>query len=490
MASIFKRKGDERWTMSWFDHEGRRREQASGTTDKKLAQRLANDIEDRELERKRGLIDPAAERLALARSAPLDQNLDAYESHLTHLQRNQGHVATTLSYIRRTANGLGWTCLGDINAETFVAYLSDLSEQRNTGHRTFNAALVACRSFCSWCVRTNRLVMNPLASVPKRNDEEDRRRIRRDISLEELAWIVRVAAATPTVAISKKCDHGKPRDVRIKAPDRAVAYLIAAETGFRASEVSSLTPESFNLASNSPTIVVEAGYSKRRRRDEQPIRPHFAEMLRAWLVSKPAQMPVCPLPKSRAGAMLGADMESARRLWIDEGTTPQERAKREASDFLRPVDSAGRVADFHCLRVHFVSRVVETGATIKEAMTLARHADPKLTLKTYAKVDLCSLSRVLDRMSRPVGNPSKAAEKLRATGTDSCPQKSPQSSLKPVQTRATRCDDIRSDSESESDGKGLRIAGLRDSVRLSATPSENRGGGIRTPDLLTPSQAR
>ena len=41
MASIFKRKGDKGWSIAWFDHEGKRRETAVGTTDKRLAERVA-----------------------------------------------------------------------------------------------------------------------------------------------------------------------------------------------------------------------------------------------------------------------------------------------------------------------------------------------------------------------------------------------------------------------------------------------------------------
>jgi len=31
VASVFKRKGGKRWNIAWFDHEGNRRERASGT---------------------------------------------------------------------------------------------------------------------------------------------------------------------------------------------------------------------------------------------------------------------------------------------------------------------------------------------------------------------------------------------------------------------------------------------------------------------------
>jgi hypothetical protein len=41
MASLFKRKGDRAWIISWFDGQGRRRERSSRTTDRRAAERIA-----------------------------------------------------------------------------------------------------------------------------------------------------------------------------------------------------------------------------------------------------------------------------------------------------------------------------------------------------------------------------------------------------------------------------------------------------------------
>ena len=51
---------------------------------------------------------------------------------------------------------------------------------------------------------------------------------------------------------------------KLSGPDRAMLYTVAAYTGFRASELASLTPSSFALDAATPTLTVEAGYSKHR----------------------------------------------------------------------------------------------------------------------------------------------------------------------------------------------------------------------------------
>ena len=48
-------------------------------------------------------------------------------------------------------------------------------------------------------------------------------------------------------------------------------------------------------------------------------------------------------------------------------------------------DAPGGRLDFHCLRVSFISAVIESGATVKEAMAAARHSTPSLTLNTYGR---------------------------------------------------------------------------------------------------------
>jgi hypothetical protein len=81
--------------------------------------------------------------------------------------------------------------------------------------------------------------------------------------------------------------------------------------------------------------------------------------------------------------------------------------------------AAVRVPSTQLGSVTFVSRVLDAGASVSEAMTLARHSDPRLTTRTYARVDLHSLGRVLEDMPRfATSDDGPTAERMRATGTD------------------------------------------------------------------------
>src|SRR5207244_11235050 len=118
-----------------------------------------------------------------------------------------------------------------------------------------------------------------LAHLTSQNPDADRRHERRALTPDELARLFLAAERGGVV-------------LKTKGPDRAALYRVDAGTGFRANELRSLTPESFDLDADPPTVTVKAAYSKRRRDDVQPIRPDLAEALRPWVASKAPGRPV------------------------------------------------------------------------------------------------------------------------------------------------------------------------------------------------------
>ena len=78
-------------------------------------------------------------------------------------------------------------------------------------------------------------------------------------------------------------------------------YLATASTGYRRSELASLTPDSFNLDGDPPTIAAEAAHTKSGRGDAQPVKRELADLLRSWLDGKAAGLPVFErMPRNRA----------------------------------------------------------------------------------------------------------------------------------------------------------------------------------------------
>ena len=75
-------------------------------------------------------------------------------------------------------------------------------------------------------------------------------------------------------------------------------------------------------------------------------------------------------------------------------------------------------ADFHALRHSYIALLDRSGATLKEAMHLARHSDPKLTMAVYGRARLHDLSETVQRLPSLLDGPDSGCPVLTATGTE------------------------------------------------------------------------
>ena len=277
------------------------------------------------------------------------------------------------------------------------------ADGRSTG--TSNHYQRAIKMFTRWLVRDRRASDDRLAHMSRQNEDADRRRVRRPLSMEEFARLLDAAEAGPSI----QC---------ISGPDRAILYIVGAYTGYRRGEIGSVTTRSFDFECDPPILTVQAGYSKRRRVDILPLRRDFAERIQAWLASKPDVSPTEPLfeiADRRTADMIRKDLEAARTEWLKEAGDAGERKRREKSSFLAYVDDQGHYADFHALRKTFITNLTRTGAAPKTAQLLARHSDINLTMNTYTMLGV--LDQVAAVEALPAVPDSKGRPRLRATGT-------------------------------------------------------------------------
>jgi integrase len=243
------------------------------------------------------------------------------------------------------------------------------------------------KAFTRWLDRRRRLPEDPLADLPGASpNESDHRHDRRTPTDAELRGLIAAAAAS-----------GRPFR-SLPGPDRALLYATAAASGFRVEELASLTPESFDLAGEVSAVTLAGDVAKNGRTAVQPLPPDVTEALRGWLARRPAGRPVWPGNWfRRAAEMLRADLAAAGIPYAVEGP--------DGPLFL----------DFHALRHGYVALLDKAGATLKEAMHLARHSDPKLTMARYGRAHLHDLAAAVERLPRLL---PEAPQALRATGTD------------------------------------------------------------------------
>ncbi len=113
--------------------------------------------------------------------------------------------------------------------------------------------------------------------------------------------------------------------------------------------------------------------------------------------------------------------KAAKMLRLDlEGATALMQAEDPNSEGI-PYETQGPdgplFADFHSLRHSYIAMLDHAGLTLKQAMQLARHSDPKLTMSRYGRAGLHDLGAAVERMPSLTSNTAEP-ESTKATGTD------------------------------------------------------------------------
>src|SRR3954454_10031953 len=117
---------------------------------------------------------------------------------------------------------------------------------------------------------------------------------------------------------------------------------------------------------------------------------------------------------------VGEGVLALMAAWRFSGCRRVEERHKRANGYNGP--DGHLYPDFNSLRHSYIALLDKSGATLKEAMQLARHSDPKLTMAVYGRAALHDLGAAVDRLPaltlpRPA-DPAEAAPALRVTGTE------------------------------------------------------------------------
>jgi integrase len=260
---------------------------------------------------------------------------------------------------------------------------------RGVSVQTTNDYLSALKSFGRWLVKDRRTAENVFQHLEGGNAKVDRRHDRRELTAEELRRLLDAARTSPTGFRG------------LDGSDRFYLYAVACGTGFRASSLASLTPESFDLDAEAPVVTLAARHAKNRRTKVQPLPADLAELLRDFLRDKAPFQPLWPgtWARDRKGAeMLRIDLEAAGIPYAVEGP------------------DGTLFADFHALRHTYLTLGGRAGIDLRTLQELAGHSTPTLTAR-YSHRRLYDLAAAVKKLPRflPDGNTAGA---LKATGTD------------------------------------------------------------------------
>jgi integrase len=383
MAELFKptfkdkRTGQTRRTRFWYARIHGKRVPLQ-VTDKKVAERKARELE-RQMEFGH---DPAL--LDKARRRPIAEHLLGFEESLRAKGCSVGHLDTLMARLRKLMEGCRISTLADVNPSAIESWLARRQQEEAMSAQTRKHYATHALQFGRFIQASGRAVKNPFTGLRTNvNVENDRRRRRRSLTPEECQRLLAVAAAS------------KRRLGGMTGPDRKICYLVMLNSGLRRNEAGSLTPESFQLDTDPPTVTVEGASTKNRKTAILPLRQEVADELREWLRGKPAGKPLFPVKGRKRKAMLRADLRAAG---------------------IEPVVD-GRVIDLHALRVSFITHLSLGGVPLAIAQKLARHSDPRLTSNVYTSLSLAELHKAVQALP-PTGAmpPDSKADGQKAAG--------------------------------------------------------------------------
>jgi len=373
MASIFKRrKGkNEPYWIQYRNYLGKRKT-AKGFTDKGLTEQLAGKLESEARLRTTGLIDPEQERFAEVKQTAIKAHLAAFAESLT--DNSPKHCVVTMARVNRIVTGCDFKTLADIQSESAQAFLRSLRKTEDISPRTYNHYIQAMDSFCNWCVMTKRVLANPLLGLERLNTEVDIRRQRRALTADEVGRLIASASSS------------KKKINRVDGKQRARIYFLAYMTGLRKGELASLSPKSFHLDGERPTVTVEAVHSKHRRRDVLPLHKELVAELREWFVG----------------------LATGDKLFPDlAGKNTAVMVKHDLEKIGIPYRTDAGVADFHAAGRHtHITELVRSGASLPEVKELARHSDIKMTMK-YTHIGLDDQARAISNLPMPKACPDE-----------------------------------------------------------------------------------
>jgi hypothetical protein len=271
--------------------------------------------------------------------------------------------------------------------------------------------------------------------------------------------------------------------------ERLTLYRTAIQTGLRSNELRSLTRGNLYLDPAQPYVTCKAGSTKNRKDARQYIQPELATELQMLIATKAPGASAFSLPhETNIARMLRGDLSAARKAWLAEAKgNPEERVRREQSDFLVDKNHEGELIDFHCLRHTCGAWLSMTGAHPKTVQQVMRHSTITLTMDTYGHLFPGQEADAVSRLGPLMSGPPAALE---ATGTDDlvpdanigAQRQAQQLGRECVLSDAQECAGVDKEDGQHRCPKPLQIADLGDSMQEVATLFASSGGGTRTPD--------
>jgi integrase len=374
------------WSARYRDADDVVRIVATGCRDKTAAQTKLLELERTADRIRGGSLSRSDAEVGKWQNIPLSVHVADYIADLRARGLNADRVKTSERYLAKDCDGCGFKWLRDLNADALRKWLRSDSEM---GAATYNWHSALWSAFGSWLcgIRLDgrrksqtgdrRLNSNPFAGFGKKNEQDNRRRIARALTLDEMRRLLDQARRRPLDdALTIRRGPNKGERVANLSPERraelerlgherALIYKTLILTGLRKNELRTLAVGDLSFG-DVPFLVLRSANEKNRKGSTVPLRGDLAAELREWTRGRSAGDLVFNLP---AGLLriLNRDLVAAGIDKIDERD--------------------GRV-HLHALRHSTGTHLSTAGVSPRTAQAVMRHSNVNLTMNTYTDQSL------------------------------------------------------------------------------------------------------
>ena len=405
MAFVFRTfdrktgKAHPKWKYRIVDWDGRRKT-ATGSTSEGETKRMALQAEARAARIRAGL-EAAPTSSHKHRHRPFDEVKGEYLAWGGAQGGKHGrpwcsvHANTRERALTWWKERLGLETLIDLDGVLPRVEEALRELQVNHAGKTLQNTVEALKSFCRWAVQRGYLQADPLTGLAPFNTTPET--IRRAMTADEVRALLKVAP-----------NH------------RRLLYEVALTTGLRKNELRWLSVDDLDV--DGCGLRLHSQWTKNRKPGFQALPAALVERLKAFIESgRAADLYRVSLRRK------GSTMQVPENPLLFVGTHAARELDADLAAAGISKDAPGGKLDFHALCVSFISRVIESGASVKEAMSLARHSSPNLTLNVYGRTREARLGEIVEHVGGGIlpdetGCESPTTAQLRATGTESaCP---------------------------------------------------------------------
>ncbi|QDU33025.1 site-specific tyrosine recombinase XerC [Poriferisphaera corsica] len=422
------------WYARYNDADGIERIKSTGCKDEQSARHVLAELLKRVEHVKSGIFTPEQHRQSIYADQTIQDHITAYLQHLK-IKTVRGksiskqHQRNRKQQLERITSACHFKRLQDINREAMERWMGN-QDSAHIGSSTINHYRAAIVAFCNWCVDTGRLSVNPLNRLHKADEYNDKRRIRRALTEDEIYRLLRTAEIRPIAEFGRESvikDKTKPKSrsnwtkaeltwenleeayergmehlcdgrrrqakkLAFLGKERSLIYRTLIYTGLRKSELASITLGQVYLDERTPHLELLAKDEKAGRGAMIPLRADLAQHLRSYIQMLHKKHRTLHLPHNTPLFKITQDMIRVFGRDLTAASIPK-------------YDERGRVVDIHALRHTFGTHLAKAGVAPRTAMAAMRHSSIELTMNVYtdpALLDVASAVEALPALNSPV----------------------------------------------------------------------------------------